>query len=181
MDVNALARLAQSDFAHGTDKRRSPTILRLRADLSAHGLEIEDGLHIRAFIDHERGYRGDGDDGPVPGWSHGVYLAADGGPLSPEAVERDLIAHMRRWRRHVGRHGMIVLEAHCVAPEIASRLFEPFATHGKTHGTGLGLSICRRIIEDHRGRIFARSEPGRGAVFSFCLPHTAAQDTETMQ
>lgn len=94
---------------------------RLRTDLAAHGLAIEDGLHVRAFIDHERGFRGDGDDSPAPGWSHGVYLAGDGGPLSAEAVERDLIAHMRRWRRHVGRHGMIVLEAHCVAPEIASR------------------------------------------------------------
>lgn len=94
---------------------------RLRIDLSTHGLEIEDGLHVRAFIDHERSYRGDEGDGPAPGWSHGVYLAANGGPLSAEAVERDLIAHMRRWRRHVGRHGMIVLEAHCVAPKIASR------------------------------------------------------------
>lgn len=94
---------------------------RLGIDLATHGLDIEDGLHIRAFIDHERSYRGEDDDGPVPGWSHGVYLAADGGPLSAEAVERDLIAHMRRWRQHLGRHGMIVLEAHCVAPEIASR------------------------------------------------------------
>jgi signal transduction histidine kinase len=60
-----------------------------------------------------------------------------------------------------------------IAPEIAARLFEPFATHGKTHGTGLGLSICKRIIEDHRGRILARSEPGRGAIFSFILPREA--------
>ncbi len=57
-----------------------------------------------------------------------------------------------------------------IAPEIAGRLFEPFTTHGKTHGTGLGLSICRRIIEDHKGRIVARSEEGRGAIFSFSLP-----------
>ena len=56
------------------------------------------------------------------------------------------------------------------APEIASRLFQPFATHGKTHGTGLGLSICKRIIEDHKGQIRARSEPQRGAIFSFTLP-----------
>ena len=56
------------------------------------------------------------------------------------------------------------------APEIASRLFQPFATHGKAHGTGLGLSICKRIIEDHKGRISARSEPNRGAIFSFALP-----------
>jgi signal transduction histidine kinase len=57
-----------------------------------------------------------------------------------------------------------------IAPEIAPHLFEPFATHGKPHGTGLGLSICKRIIEDHRGSIHVRSEPNRGAVFSFALP-----------
>jgi two-component system, NtrC family, sensor kinase len=57
-----------------------------------------------------------------------------------------------------------------IAPEIAERLFEPFATHGKAHGTGLGLSICKRIIEDHRGWISARNEAGGGAVFAFGLP-----------
>lgn len=57
-----------------------------------------------------------------------------------------------------------------IAPEILPRLFEAFATFGKARGTGLGLSICKRIIEDHGGWIQARSEPGRGAVFSFGLP-----------
>ena len=57
-----------------------------------------------------------------------------------------------------------------IAPEMAARLFQPFATHGKAHGTGLGLSICKRIIEDHGGHICARSEPGRGAIFVFRLP-----------
>jgi signal transduction histidine kinase len=57
-----------------------------------------------------------------------------------------------------------------IATEIADRLFEPFATFGKTHGTGLGLSICKRIIEEHHGWIRARSEPGRGAIFTFGLP-----------
>jgi len=63
-----------------------------------------------------------------------------------------------------------------IAPEIKARLFQPFTTHGKTHGTGLGLSICKRIIEDHRGRIHARCEPGGGAVFSFTLPLLGEQD-----
>ena len=57
-----------------------------------------------------------------------------------------------------------------IAPEIAPRLFEAFATFGKAQGTGLGLSICKKIIEDHHGRIGARSEPGGGAVFFFNLP-----------
>ena len=57
-----------------------------------------------------------------------------------------------------------------IAPEIADKLFQPFATFGKAHGTGLGLSICKKIIDDHRGKIYTRSEPGRGAIFVFHLP-----------
>ncbi len=57
-----------------------------------------------------------------------------------------------------------------IAPEMADKLFEAFATYGKAHGTGLGLSICKKIIEDHRGTISARCEPGRGAIFVFTLP-----------
>ncbi len=57
-----------------------------------------------------------------------------------------------------------------IAPEIAQSLFKPFATHGKEHGTGLGLTICKKIVEDHGGRIWATSEPRKGATFSFTLP-----------
>ena len=57
-----------------------------------------------------------------------------------------------------------------VAPEIEPRLFEAFATYGKAQGTGLGLSICKKIIEDHSGKISSRTEPARGAIFSFSLP-----------
>ncbi len=57
-----------------------------------------------------------------------------------------------------------------IAPEIAESLFQPFATHGKAHGTGLGLTICKKIAEDHGGKIWALSAPGKGATFCFTLP-----------
>ena len=66
-----------------------------------------------------------------------------------------------------------------IAPEIASSLFEAFATYGKAQGTGLGLSISKKIIEDHHGRIGARSEPGCGAVFYFSLPVQAEGEDKT--
>ncbi|MFH1732762.1 MAG: GAF domain-containing protein [Planctomycetota bacterium] len=40
----------------------------------------------------------------------------------------------------------------------------------KTGGTGLGLPICKEIIAKHGGRIWAESEPGKGAAFTFEIP-----------
>jgi signal transduction histidine kinase len=57
-----------------------------------------------------------------------------------------------------------------IAPQILDRLFQAFATFGKTNGTGLGLSICKKIVQDHKGRIHARNVPNGGAIFSFTLP-----------
>jgi signal transduction histidine kinase len=45
-------------------------------------------------------------------------------------------------------------------------------------GSGLGLSIARRIIERHGGKIFAESEAGNGACFTFTLPVVARSRSE---
>lgn len=58
-----------------------------------------------------------------------------------------------------------------IPPENLSQVFNPFFTTKKAgRGTGLGLSICHGIVTEHGGRIYARSELGKGATFFVELP-----------
>ncbi|QJW90655.1 PAS domain-containing protein [Spirosoma taeanense] len=43
--------------------------------------------------------------------------------------------------------------------------------HGiKFGGTGIGLAICKKIVENHRGFIYADGHPNEGATFTILLP-----------
>ena len=55
--------------------------------------------------------------------------------------------------------------------EILSRIFDPFfTTKPQGKGTGLGLSLSYGIVQEHRGRIRAESQPGVGTEFILELP-----------
>ena len=54
-------------------------------------------------------------------------------------------------------------------------IFETFhrrltPTQEVCEGTGLGLSITRLLVEQHGGRIWVESEPGKGSQFHLTLP-----------
>ena len=58
-----------------------------------------------------------------------------------------------------------------IKKEHLRHLFDPFFTTKEVgKGTGLGLSICHGIISEHSGRIYAESEPNKGATFIVELP-----------
>jgi signal transduction histidine kinase len=58
-----------------------------------------------------------------------------------------------------------------IPPENLEKVFDPFFTTKRNgEGTGLGLAVCRKIIEQHGGRILVFSRPGEGTEFSVSLP-----------
>jgi signal transduction histidine kinase len=62
-----------------------------------------------------------------------------------------------------------------IAPEDHEAIFEEFRQVGtdyarKREGTGLGLSLAKRFVELHGGRIWVKSEVGKGSTFTFTLP-----------
>lgn len=61
-----------------------------------------------------------------------------------------------------------------IAPSVLATIFEPYRQAGdaaaRRGGAGLGLAITRRLVVLHGGSMDARSELGRGSVFTVRLP-----------
>ncbi len=60
-----------------------------------------------------------------------------------------------------------------IDPKYHRRIFEIFHRLKKIEdeeGTGIGLAIVYRIVTDHDGKVWVKSEKGKGAIFYFTLP-----------
>jgi two-component system, NtrC family, sensor kinase len=90
--------------------------------------------------------------------------------FTPEGGRIDVSAHL-----HDGAAEIAVADTGVgIAPEDQEAIFEEFRQVGtadkKVEGTGLGLALSRKFIELHGGRIWVKSELGKGSTFTFSIP-----------
>jgi hypothetical protein len=93
--------------------------------LRAHGVtDLDRVLHVRSFLDHDRPYRQPEDRkaaerrSPV---SSGIYIHADCYAIAPSDMIQSTVEHLRRWSQILNAHGLVMLEVHCLPPDVTAR------------------------------------------------------------
>ncbi|MBK8193804.1 MAG: class I SAM-dependent methyltransferase [Lewinellaceae bacterium] len=101
-----------------------------------YGIELNDLLNVRTFLDHNRMWEAPDAQVEHPvSTSSGAY-AYRGKRLSNTDVEASLRMHLERWAPYVRRFGLLVIELHTVPPALtAANLGRTAATaYDATHG-----------------------------------------------
>jgi PAS domain S-box-containing protein len=96
--------------------------------------------------------------------SNAVKFTPDGGKVRVDASPRDRFAEISVSDTGIG-----------IPEDQHQAVFDKFyqvraAKKGGPEGTGLGLAITKRLVEQHGGRIWLKSEPGSGSCFTFTIP-----------
>ena len=107
--------------------------------------------------------------------SNAAKYGRNGGAIRIDASERDGEVQVSVWNEGEG-----------IRKEDLQKLFGKFSRLDRPSaksrkGTGLGLFVSREIIEKHGGRIWAESEAGKWAKFSFTVPKEGKENARVSE
>ena len=126
----------------------------LAADLREnYGIELSDLLNMRTFLDHNRIWEDPKEKTSNISFSTGAF-AFRGKRLSNNEVEQNLKEHFEKWLPYIKKNGLLLIELHSIAPELAANnIGETSATaYDVTHGFSdqyiLELDVFEKVVSD---------------------------------
>ena len=136
------------------------TLVRERADRHGIALSVAVDERLGAFVGDERKIK----QILLNLLSNAVKFTPEGGRISVKAMPADGSVEISVTDTGIG-----------IAPEDQEAIFEEFRQVGsdyarKREGTGLGLTLTKKFVEMHSGKIWVKSEVGKGSTFTFTLP-----------
>lgn len=96
--------------------------------------------------------------------SNAIKFTPDGGDIDVSAYFKDNQYHVSVSDNGIGirqEHLETIFDVFSQVDSSVTRSYE---------GTGLGLALAKQFVELHGGKIWAESQPNKGAVFHFTLP-----------
>jgi len=136
------------------------TLVRERADRHGIALSVAVDERLGPFVGDERKIK----QILLNLLSNAVKFTPEGGRISVKAMPADGSVEISVTDTGIG-----------IAPEDQEAIFEEFRQVGsdyarKREGTGLGLTLTKKFVEMHSGKIWVKSEVGKGSTFTFTLP-----------
>lgn len=87
--------------------------------------DVENIIHVRSFIDHDRPYIPPLDTSAAKARinisGEAVHVDKEGTIIPSEFVMQSLVEHFNRWSKAIGRHGLLLLEVHCLPGKIVKK------------------------------------------------------------
>ncbi|HKR62425.1 MAG TPA: beta-ketoacyl synthase N-terminal-like domain-containing protein, partial [Thermoanaerobaculia bacterium] len=166
-------RLREARVPHLTVRADIGDPARLLSDLRTLGVEsADDVLHVRSFLDHDRPFLVP--EGACEDDVDGVFVDDDGRSIDARRMQRSLVEHLGRWANVAGRHGIVLLEVHSLAPSWVRRFRDRSeslhfdAYHGYSNQYLVAADAF--LLAAAEARLFARNESFRR--FPRTLPFT---------
>nr|7UCL_A Chain A, Polyketide synthase-related protein [Cylindrospermopsis raciborskii]7UCL_B Chain B, Polyketide synthase-related protein [Cylindrospermopsis raciborskii] len=97
--------------------------------LEAHGIhDPENILHIRSFLDHDRLFIPPQKRNELKERAHLPYQSVcvddQGELIPPHVMVQSLVEHLERWSQVVNKHGLMILEVHCLEPRVVYQFLD---------------------------------------------------------
>ncbi len=149
---------------------------RLDLDLQhRHGIALGDLLNVRSFLDHNRVFNRPVAQRTKPVMTTGAF-AFRGERLRSSDVEQSLVEHFGKWRPHVARHGLLVIELHTMDPaEAADRHGRvPATAYDATHGFSDQYIVEVPVFDAMAAEVGLRKVEAVSRTFPSALPATVS-------